>query len=236
MKVGLIQSNFAPWRGYFDFIDDCDVFIYYDDVQYTKHDWRNRNRIKTDKGTAWITVPVLHHGLSQTISEARIDYSQDWANRILGQLQTYYHRAAGYPIHIGAFRRIISSPFETVSQLNIAVSSWVMSVLGISTPVRMSSEFSPVGTKTDRIIDIVRKAGGCAYLSGPAGRNYLEERKFFENGIRLEYKRYEYASYPQMFGPFEPQVSVLDLLFNTVRADRGFWKSTAPSDVVAAPE
>ena len=232
MRVGLIQSNFAPWRGYFDFIAECDLFIYHDDLQYTKGDWRNRNRIKTEHGTEWITVPVHYRTVAQLIHETRIDYTQDWIGRLERRLDACYRKAPLFATLGTPFLAILHQRFETISQLNIAINAWVMATLGITTRIMMSRELNPIGAKSDRILDILRKVGADAYLSGPAARNYLEESRFAENGIRLEYKSYDYKPYPQQFGSFEPQVSVLDMLFNLGAAPREFWKSATPNVVV----
>lgn len=235
MRVGLIQSNFAPWRGYFDFIADCDLFIYHDDLQYTKGDWRNRNRIKTEKGLAWITAPVRYLTVSQTIEETPIDYTQDWIGRLERRLEASYRKAPFFASYGAPFMAILKLKHETISQLNVAVNAWIMATFGITTPVRMSREFAPAGAKTARILGILKQAGADVYLSGPAARDYLEEARFAENGIRLEYKSYDYPPYPQQFGAFEPRVSVLDMIFNLGAAPREFWKSVT-ANVLAGRE
>ncbi|MCK9614359.1 MAG: WbqC family protein [Candidatus Omnitrophica bacterium] len=229
MKVGLIQSNFIPWRGYFDFIDEADLFIYHDDLQYTKGDWRNRNKIKTEKGMAWITVPVSYKTTNQLIYGTYIDYTQDWTKRIINKLYNYYKDAPYFKVYADVFFAILNSKYKTISELNIHVNNWVMSILGIKTVIRMSYELNPVGRKTDRIIDILQKVGADTYLSGPSAKNYLEENKFSEHGIALEYKNYEYKEYSQLFGKFEPNVSILDMIFNIGADKKEYWKSIKPN-------
>ena len=230
MRVGLIQSNFIPWKGYFDFIDDVDLFIYYDDMQFSKGSWRNRNKIKTEKGLAWATVPVLHKNLEQLICDTHIDYSSDWIQKITGQLYHAYRYAPHYEQYAGDFLAILNKKYKTISELNIHINKWIMGLLGIKTKIRMSNEFHAAGVKTDRILDIMDKVGADVYLSGPTAKGYLEEEKFARCGVTLEYKNYEYPAYVQQFGKFESQVSILDLLFNVGADKKKYWKSTKPSE------
>jgi len=232
VRVGLIQSNFIPWRGYFNFIDDVDIFIYYDDIQFSKGSWRNRNSIKTEKGLAWVTVPILHKSLDQLICDTYIDYSENWIQKITGQLYNSYRHAPYYKVYADDFFTILNNKYKTISELNININNWIMEILGIKTKIRMSCEFNSVGIKTDRILDILHKVGADTYLSGPAAKNYLEEDKFAKCGIVLEYKTYDYPPYPQLWGDFVGEVTVLDLLFNAGPEARKYLKSQSPNQVV----
>ena len=225
MKVGIIQSNYIPWQGYFDFIDDVDLFIFHDDLQYTKCDWRNRNKIKIPNDLLWLSVPVKYSKTSQRICDTSIDYSQIWQQKHINQIKTNYCNAPFYKLYVDEFFSIINQNVETISELNISLIKWCMSKLSIDTPLRMSSEFSPVGSKTDRLIDILQKANATTYLSGPKAKDYLEPEKFAAAGIQLQYKSYQYKNYPQLWEPFEPAVSVLDLLFNCGESSREYLKS-----------
>lgn len=229
MKVGIIQSNFIPWRGYFDFIDEVDLFIYYDDMQFTKNDWRNRNLIKTMKGTAWVTVPVIYDKLNKLICDTEIDYSRDWISKAIGTIHNNYHKASYYKLYANNLFTLFKSRFRTISELNININNWIIKILGIETKIRMSHEFKPVGRKTDRIIDILTKAGADTYLSGPSAKKYLEKEKFLKSGIKLEYKSYDYLEYRQLFNNYEPNVTILDLIFNTGINNREYWKSLTPN-------
>lgn len=233
MKVGIIQSNYIPWRGYFDFIDDVDLFVLYDDVQYSKGDWRNRNKIKTPHELMWLSVPVKYRKLSQRINDTPIDYSQPWQRKHTNAVKTNYHKAPYYHLYADEFFAIIEQRFETISDLNIMLSRWVMEKLSITTPLRMSSEFSPVGSKTDRLIDILKKVNANTYLSGPKAKDYLETEKFVAVEIQLEYKSYQYRDYPQLWGPFEPAVTILDLLFNCGEYSREYLKSLRENEKYA---
>lgn len=233
MKVGIIQSNYIPWRGYFDFVDDVDLFIVYDDVQYTKHDWRNRNLVKTSGGLQWLTVPVDFSLSNKTlIQDTKIQCGGDWIEKHKRQIRLSYSTAPYFEQYVGEFFDLLDKRHETISSLNISLICWALAKLGIKTKIRMSSEFSPVGVRTDRLIDILKKAGADSYLSGPAAKDYLEENKLRESGIALEYKSYDYSPYPQLWGEFIGKVTILDLLANCGPDARKYLKSRSPNILV----
>jgi hypothetical protein len=234
MRVGVIQSNYIPWRGYFDFIAQVDLFIFHDDLQYTKGDWRNRNRIKSPAGPIWLTVPVKHKSTSQLICDTEIDYATQWQRDHLNKFAANYAKTP----HYRAAAELLESAFphkdRTISELNVRLIRAICGYLGITTKLRHSAEYSPAGSKTARLIDLLRKAGASAYLSGPAAKSYLEEQQFRESGIRLEYKSYDYAPYPQLWGGFEGSVSILDLIANVGSAAKEWLSSRSPNDLAAA--
>jgi hypothetical protein len=232
MRVGILQSNFIPWRGYFDLIDDVDLFIFYDDVQYTKNDWRNRNKIKTPQGLAWITVPVFHRHLAQLICETEIDYTQPWATKIKKRITQCYFRAPYFERYANIFFGILDENFRTISELNVHIILWIMQELRIKTRTMMSRDTAPLGVKMDRLIDILTKVGASEYLSGPAAKNYMELEKFKDARIGLAYKAYDYDEYPQLFGPYKQSATILDLLFNLGPDARAFLKSRRPNEKV----
>lgn len=213
MKVGIIQSNFLPWRGYFDFIRESDLFIIHDDLQYTKSDWRNRNKIKTPRGIEWISVPVHYHHTSQLIEETPVDYSTPWAQKMLNRIREAYRRAPYFEPYFSELSDLLNQPAVSISDLNLRLIKWVWRHLEIHTPIELSREYRPEGTKTARLIGILQKVKATTYLSGPAAKAYLDTELFERAGIRLEYKQYNYPEYEQLYPPFEPAVSVVDLLF-----------------------
>ena len=215
MKVGIIQSNFLPWRGYFDFIREVDVFIVHDDLQYTKGDWRNRNKIKTPRGAEWITVPVNYEHTSQSIDETRIDTKTPWAQKMLNRIHESYRTAPFFQPYFSELTSLLEEPANTISELNLRLLYWVCQHLKIDTSIVHSREYHPKGTKTERLIGILQKAGASTYLSGPAAQSYLVPALFEEAGIRLEYKTYDYPEYQQLYPPYQPNVTILDLLFMT---------------------
>ncbi len=231
MKVGIIQSSYIPWRGYFDFIDEVDLFVFLEDVQYTKRSWRTRNRIKTREGLRWLTVPVHATYGTTLIQEVRVDNSRNWTRQHAHALEESYAKAAHFREYANEFLVRLNSGFEKLSDLNISLTHWVMQQLDIRTPTMISHELAPRGRGTDRLLDILGKLNADCYVSGPSAKNYLEERKFREKGIRLEYKSYDYPDYPQLWGGFSSNVTILDLLFNVGPDSRRFLKSRSPNEV-----
>ena len=173
-----------PWRGYFDIIHDVDLFLLADNLQYTKRNWRNRNRFKTTQGTVWMTVPVRHDHLTQSIDETYIDYSQPWQEKAAGLLEHSYARSPHFERYYGEVSAILAARHPTISELNLSLIRWVCSLLGIKTPIRYMREFSPEGGKTERAVDVLRKAGATTYLSGPAAKDYIVPERFTEAGIK----------------------------------------------------
>jgi hypothetical protein len=217
-RVAILQSSYIPWKGYFDIIGSVDEFILYDNAQYTKNDWRNRNCIKTQTGTAWLTVPVLLKGrFGQTILEAEI-CDPRWAARHWKSLQTYYARAPFFP----ALAPVIHSLYErsaderSLSKVNELFLRALCGLLGISTRITRSTDYEICGDRTGRLVGLCEQAGAAAYLTGPSARTYLEEERFAGCGIAVRWMSYEgYPEYRQLYSPpFVHQVSVLDLLFN----------------------
>ncbi|WP_088330227.1 WbqC family protein [Lacimicrobium sp. SS2-24] len=213
MKVGIIQSNFLPWRGYFDFIREVDLFILYDDMQYTKNDWRNRNRIKTKEGATWITAPVYNTRLNKKIEETKLVEGGRWREKLLGKVHQSYRSAPYFKDYFNELEFFIRQPVETISELNYSLLLWGCEHLDIDTPIKFSRELEVTGEKTERLINILKAVGGDHYLSGPAARHYLQPEMFEQENITLEYKRYNYPEYEQLYPPFEPSLSIIDLFF-----------------------
>ncbi|MEI8282106.1 MAG: WbqC family protein [Armatimonadota bacterium] len=232
MRVGIIQSSFIPWRGYFDFIAGVDHFVFLDDVQYTKQDWRNRNRIKTPKGAEWVAVPVQHKSLSQLIQDTYIDYRKNWQKTILSSLKYNYARASHIDDALGLALAIEGGEGETISELNIRLTKAICRYLGISTPVSLAGDLHLQSHKTDRLIEILQILQASVYISGPSADAYLDKEAFRRNGIRLEYKSYDYEPYPQQWGVFDGAVTVLDLIANCGPTSKRYLKSQSPNLVV----
>jgi hypothetical protein len=213
--VAAIQSSYIPWKGYFDIVRDADLFIFYDDVQYTKNDWRNRNRIKTNQGSAWITIPV-RADLGQTIREVRPTGSQ-WAQKHWKTLCQYYSRAPHFARYREFFESIyLGSRWDSLSRLNQhLITSISRDLLGITTQFADSSDYPASGRRLERLIEVLRRADAGVYVSGPSARDYIDAAAFRAAGIDLVYKSYDgYPEYPQFHPPFEHNVSILDLLFH----------------------
>ena len=228
MKVGIIQSNFLPWRGYFDFVREVDLFILHDDLQYTKGDWRNRNRIKTPRGSEWITVPTHYLHSSQLIEQTEIDYSKPWQEKMLNRIRESYRTAPNLEPYFSELARLIREPASSISELNYRLICWACGHLQIRTPITFSRQYRPEGSKTERLLGILRQAGATTYLSGPAAQAYLIPHMLKDAGIALEYKVYDYEEYEQLYPPFDPNVSILDLLFMTGPEAMRFLRGKSP--------
>lgn len=230
-RVGAIQSNYLPWRGYFDFIASVDLFVIYDDVQYSKNGWRNRNLIKTKRGLKWITVPVKA-SITLTVDQIMIATgNKSWQDYHRHLLKDGLEDAPFFKDAMAIWDEAIASHDIYLSRLNVRLIRSVCSYLGIRTPIVMSRDYELAGTKTDRLIQLLKKVGAMVYLSGPAARDYLNENEFRRNGIGLEYKTYDYAPYPQLWGDFVGSVTILDLIANLGPESRGWMKSLTPNQV-----
>ena len=215
MRVGIIQSNYIPWRGYFDFINSVDLFIFHDDLQYTKQDWRNRNKIKVwPQGTTWLTVPVKHERTDQLICETKIDYTKDWRKDHINRFTASCRQSPFLEDALSIFDYGFSSNAETISELNIRLIFAICEYYRIETPKMDSRVLNLKGSKSERLIEMLTKVGAKTYVSGPVAKQYLDEDLFKENNIALEYKEYEYPWYRQMHGDFDPNVTIMDTIAN----------------------
>ena len=219
MKCVILQPSYIPWRGYFDQMAMADIFVFLDDVQYDKHGWRNRNRIKTHQGPIWLTIPVFSKGTTSQhilISQIEINHRQPWNNKNLRSLQQAY----GKPLYLDGYTNLLDrfykDPPQMLADFDIELSVALARELGIQhTRFIRSSELRVEGQKTDRLIAILEKLGADHYISGPSARDYIEPEKFAAAGIRLTYMQYNYPEYPQLYPPYDSQLSILDLLFMT---------------------
>lgn len=215
-KIAILQSNYIPWKGYFDLIAAVDEFIIYDDMQYTRRDWRNRNLIKTPQGLQWLTVPVKVKGkYSQTIRETEID-GMSWAEVHWKGLERNYRRAPCFREVAELFEPLyLKQGYTHLSMLNRRLLEAVCLYLGIRTAIKNSWDYVLVDGKAERLIDICRQAQGTEYISGPAAKDYIHEEQFANYGIKLTWFDYSgYPEYPQLWGEFAHGVTILDLLFN----------------------
>lgn len=219
MNVVILQPSYIPWRGYFDQVRRADLFIFYDDIQYDKHGWRNRNQIKTHQGKQWITIPVHSKGVTQgvPIKDVRIDWSKPWAKSHLKTLTISYAKAPFFKHYLPLLESIYSRTDELLADFTIQTSIMLAHALGFtSTRFMRSSELTGIdGQKTDRVLSVLKQVGATHYLCGPSASSYMEPDKFAEAGITFEYMQYEYPEYTQLHPPFDPFVTILDLLFMT---------------------
>jgi hypothetical protein len=228
--VAILQSNYIPWKGYFDMIAAVDEFILYDDMQYTRRDWRNRNQIKTPQGTQWLTIPVKVKGkYLQTIKDTEID-GEEWSHNHWKTLRQNYQKAPYYADVAEVFEPIyLGHKHHYLAALNRQLITAVCGYLGITTKISSSSDFILKEGKTERLVDLCRKAGGAAYLSGPAAKDYIDPMLFENEGIQLKWFEYGgYPEYPQRWGDFEHSVTIMDLLFNCGKKSSEYMKFAKP--------
>jgi len=226
-KIAILQSNYIPWKGYFDLINSVDEFVIYDTAQYTKHDWRNRNRIKTAQGVSWLTIPVVAKGKSnQRIDEATV-VDQRWRKKHWAAISQSYSKCQYFEKFNERFKEIILDESEwRLSKINYSLIRLICEVLGISTKIYWSSDFELAHGKSERLIEICRDLGAEVYLSGPAAKGYLDEPQFNKEGISVEWMNYaDYPEYNQLHGEFEHGVTILDLIFNEGPNATKFMKS-----------
>jgi len=215
--VAIVQSNYIPWKGYFDLIARSDLFVLLDDVQYTRRDWRNRNRIKTAQGLKWLSIPVETKGkYEQLIRDTKVS-SPDWARGHWDALRQAYGKAPWFEQErewVEALYLEKAPELTYLSEINRLFLAAIAARLGITTPLVSSSDYELESGKTDRLLAICRQAGADIYLSGPAAQGYLDIEQFAEHGIAVEWMDYGgYGEYSQLYPPFEHGVSVLDLVF-----------------------
>lgn len=215
-KIAILQSNYIPWKGYFDMIASVDEFILYDDMQFTRRDWRNRNQIKTPQGVKWLTIPVQVKGkYHQSIYETEIDGS-DWASSHWKALVQNYSRSPFFSeIAIWLEPIYLSEKFTHISQLNKRLIKAICKYLGISTKISNSCDYILLDGKSERLVDLCLQAGGNEYVSGPSAKDYINEDVFATKRVNLIWFDYvDYKQYPQLWGDFVHRISILDLLFN----------------------
>jgi len=215
IKIAILQSNYIPWKGYFDMINTVDEFILYDEVQYTKNDWRNRNKIQTRQGVQWLTIPVRQKELSQLIKDTKIQ-DKRWRKKHWSTIQQTYSKAKYFKEYKDIFEKLyLNTNEEYLSQINYNFIIAINKILGIDTKIRWSSEFDLLDGQTEKLLGICKDCSADVYLSGPAAKDYFDEDLAKKENIKVEWMDYSgYKEYGQLQSPFEHGVTILDLLFN----------------------
>jgi hypothetical protein len=232
LRISIIQSCYIPWKGFFDLIGRCEEYVVYDSAQFVKGHWHNRNRIKTAAGTKWLTIPVItSNRLGQSIRDVEI--SKKWAAQHWSAIEQAYRSApffAEYRARVqGWYERADGT--NSLSEVNSIFISGIASQLGIATRMTSDLAYPRLGTKSEKVLSMVRAAGADRYLSGPSAKVYLDEKIFAAEGIAVEWMDYQgYGPYPQLHGAFEHAVTSLDLLFNTGPDARKYLKLGAATD------
>ena len=225
-KVAILQSNYIPWKGYFDLINMVDEFILYDEVQYTKNDWRNRNKIKTPQGIQWLTIPVRQESLDQKIKDTKIS-DKKWNIKHWRTISQNYSKAKYFKDYKDIFEELyLTCDEEYLSQINYKFITTINEILEIKTKLSWSSEFELVDGQTEKLLGICKDCNADIYLSGPAAKDYFNEELAKQENIKVEWMDYSgYKEYEQLNPPFEHGVTILDLIFNKGDRAKEFMKS-----------
>lgn len=222
----VLQPGYLPWLGFFDQMMRADYFVYYDDVQFDKHGWRNRNRVKGPNGPVWLTVPVRHKGrTNQLINTVEISGDGRWHTKHIRTIRELYTRASFTSDHIEGLDAVLGKPYERLVDLCYATVEYFRTVLEISTPTFLSSELGIGGDRSERLINLCRHFGADTYLSGDAARSYLQTELFEDSGIKVLWQKYEHPIYLQQHGPFITHLSIVDLVLNMGSESRSILAS-----------
>jgi len=218
MNCVILQPSYIPWRGFFDQVHKADVFVFYDCVQYDDRGWRNRNQIKTPSGLQWLSIPVHSRGVQvekTAVKDIRIVWDGPWNKKHLRALQANYCKSKYFTRYWHLLEKLYERRDEFLGDFTCHLIEVLARELGIAhTRFVRSSTLPASGAKTDRLLSILSHLGATHYISGPSAKSYLEVNKLSAAGISIEFMNYDYPAYPQLYGSFEPQVSVIDLLFN----------------------
>lgn len=228
-KVAILQSNYIPWKGYFDLINSVDEFIFYDEMQYTERDWRNRNKIKTLNGLVWLSIPVNNKGFQQNHQQIKDSLVSDfsWTKKHWGTIFQNYKKTP----YFNEYKEIIEELYlgkeeRYLCEINYKFIRTINNILGIKTKLTFSTDYKLIEGKTERLVDLVKQAGGAEYISGPAAKDYIDEKLFEDADIKLTWMDYSgYPEYNQLYPPFEHGVSILDLIFNCGKNATKYMKS-----------
>lgn len=230
MNVVILQSNYIPWKGYFDLIHDADIFVFYDCVKYTKNDWRNRNVIYTKNGRQWITIPIASTATSQPIDQAKLP-SCNWRTQHLRSLEIGYSRAPHYHQLKALMEEVLlRTDLQSLSALNQELITKISLQLGCKTVFLDSRKLPLLDDRVERLLHILTSLGAKRYISGRAAECYLNahQHRFLEIGVELVFKDYgPYKPYKQLSTPFEENVSIVDLIanLNWTQIPNHIWKS-----------
>lgn len=226
-KVAILQSNYIPWKGYFDLINMVDEFILYDDMQYTKRDWRNRNKVQTSQGLKWLSIPVEVKGkYFQKINETKVS-EKDWGKKHWAMIKQNYSKAPYFKKYKEIFEELyLNNDEEYLSQINYKFIVAICKILDIKTKIRWSSEFELIDGQTEKLLGICKDCDADIYLSGASAQSYFDEDLAKRENIQIEWMDYNgYVEYSQLIEPFEHGVSILDLIFNEGSNAKNFMKS-----------
>lgn len=225
-KVAILQSNYIPWKGYFDMIHRVDEFIFLDDVQYTTGDWRNRNKVKTKDGLKWLSIPC-GSSRNRKINEVEIN-NNSWQKKHWLTLEHSYRDSQFFNWVRQHIEEVyLEKDWTSLSELNqFLIKKISVDMLQINALFSDSTDYPSSGRKTGKLVEILHQSNADIYLSGPAAKSYLDVDLLIKNKIEVEWMSYnEYPQYDQFYPPFSHQVSILDLLFHKgPEASRWIWE------------
>jgi len=213
--LAVLQPGYLPWLGFFDQMQRADVFVFYDDVQFDKNGWRNRNRLKSSQGPVWLTVPVFHKGRTgQKINQVEINNTTDWPTKHIKTIRQLYLEAPFVEHYLPELEEILQRHWQYLVDLDLEVIGLLCRWLGLDRPTYRASHLEIQGDKSTRLLNLCRHFSADTYLSGDSAKAYLNETLFEENSIQVAWQNYTHPVYPQSYGEFLPYLSVLDLILN----------------------
>lgn len=225
--IAIIQPAYLPWLGYFDQLRRADVFVHYDDVQFTRKSWQTRNQVRGAAGAVWLTVPCKHVGRPLNINQVELvdpAFGTSWQDKQIAQLADYYRGAAHLEPYLSDLRDVINQPYHGICALNIAVVRLMAGWLGLKDKVMVRSSELDVPADLDttaRPLNICKKLGATTFLCGPTAKAYINAGAFDDAGIRLAWHDFAIAEYPQQHRPFVAYLSAIDAVFNIGEAAAG---------------
>lgn len=236
--VGILQPGYLPWLGFFEQMLRSDIFVIYDDVQYDKHGWRNRNRVKGPQGPVWLTVPVRLKGLNKPkINEVKIDPAQSrWAKKHCETLRQLYGKAPFFSQYYPHLEKILKQTWDRLVDLDMALIRLISDWLGLAPEIVMSSSLGcQAADPTARLIEICRTMEADIFYEGSSGKNYLDLSRFAAAGLQVVFQEYQCRPYPQLHGEFIPYLSIVDLLFNCGPESPAYLPGLGPPPVFSGP-
>lgn len=214
MKIAIMQPTYLPWIGYFDLIDQCDTFVFLDNVQFEKQSWQQRNRIKTSQGWQWLSVPIIHK-FPQQINEVEINGTSNWQEKHWKSIAQSYGKVAWWDSYRGFVEGIYRTEWRYLADLNIFIITEVCKHLSIGTSFVKAGDLEVKGGKVERLIGICHVLKADVYLSPPGSSDYIEQdNRFGDEGVLLAYHHYEHPTHKQLYGDFVSHLSIIDLLLN----------------------
>jgi hypothetical protein len=230
MNLTAHQPVYIPWLGFFDKVSLADHFVWFDDVQYQKKDWNNRNRIQTVNGEIWLSVPVRNKGHREIkIRDIKINNDAPWARKHLKTIELAYKKSQYFEKYFDFFSDVYSRHWDYLSELNLFIVRWVLIDLGINVPITFLSELGAEGRKSDLVLDMCKKLNASKYIFGGEGKNYADINTFKEAGVSPIFQEFSCPRYPQLHGQSENCLSIVDLLFNCGEKSREIIKEANPN-------